>query len=177
MSGLPAGCSWEGATLWLISGPWFGPERAHQWAHFPSSSHSHARPLPSYESANGEWESARESERQEVILPASGPSPVSSPANFEWCDYRRNWLKHNNLAWYPSSSPTHIQYTWTVTPHTHTHIQAGQTGCLSRILGVIVRDTNGILMEHRCLLRVEAEQQLCWIHMKWLSALFPGLII
>lgn len=86
VSRLPAGCFLEGATLWLISGQWFGPKRArsgHQWAHFLSSSHSHARPLPSYESAHGEWESEKESERKEVILPASGPSPVSSPANSE----------------------------------------------------------------------------------------------
>lgn len=84
VSRLPAGCSWEGATLWLISGQWFSPKRArsaHQWAHFPSSSHSHARPLPSYESACGEREHERESERQEVILLASGPSPISPLAN------------------------------------------------------------------------------------------------
>lgn len=82
VSGLPAGCCLEEATLWLINGQWFGPARAnsdHQWAHFPSYSHSHARPVPSYDSACVEWEN----ERQEVVLPTSGPSPVSSPANSE----------------------------------------------------------------------------------------------
>lgn len=72
---IPAGCRWEGAALWLIGGLKFGPRAAslaHQWVHFPSSSHSHARALPSYESARMGWES----ERQEVILPVSSPCPV-----------------------------------------------------------------------------------------------------
>lgn len=93
-SKLPAGCCWEGATLRLISGQWFGTKwtsLAHQWAHFPSFFTLTCTAAPWL------WVSlrarARKKTKQEVNLPASGPSPIVLPANSDLCDYRRNRLK------------------------------------------------------------------------------------
>lgn len=109
--------------------------------------HSHMHGLsPCYDSAPGEREAAR---NRKSFYPHEAPSPVSSPANPE-CDYRRNWLRQNNLVRQPPPPPLHIHSSEGVT-HAHTHTQSGETGC-SRILYVILSDSNSILMEHRCLL-------------------------
>lgn len=158
VSGIPAGCWWEGAPLRLISRQWFGTEGArvaHRWAHFPSSAHSHAWPLLARESARGEQETGSRFTRIE---------PISSLL----CHYRRVWLKQNNA---PSCS-AHTHHTWTVTtPLTHTRPPPPALMLpphTNRMLTVF----EGVLMEHRCLLGVDPNT-----HTRWLSALLPGLII
>ena len=77
------------------------------------------------------------------------------------CQLRVVWLqakliktKQLSLILPPPTTP-HIYSThglWHTHTHSHTHSQEKQD--VSRILDVIFLDSNGILMEHRCLLRV-----------------------
>lgn len=162
VSRLPAGCCWEGATLRLISGQWFGPERArsaHQWAHFPFVFTLTCTAAPQL------WVSlwrarAREGER-ETGSHFTRIRPISSlDACQLWVVWLQAKLIKTKQLCLVRLSPLLLlllHHTYTVhmdTPTPHTHGQEKQDA--SKILHVIFWDSNGILMEHRCLLGVAA---------------------